>query len=135
MAAHISSWGYGGQRHIRSDDGLQRLRPDHANQRGRLYPAMDAAPAVVTVEGIVPSAWVDAAVPLGATHLARTVRPHGLEALARHGVPTRVGSDARAVTSLLPPEPFPNGPAATTLAIAILGVIWWHRWRGATRPA
>ena len=65
-----------------SPEGVARLRPDQANQRGRLFLARGEQPAVIVLNP--PPRPLQSG-----TLLARLVGPKGIAVLTQHGVPVR----------------------------------------------
>ena len=73
-------WGSGWGQYVKHSKPLGVLRPDHANQCVRFYPAYGAASPLMVFDSI-----------LGPyTSLTHVVRPEGIAILARHGVPVRL---------------------------------------------
>ncbi len=94
-------WGPQWDDYVGAGKPLQDLRPDQANGRGRFYPALGDAPAIVE----------------GVGYPLRLVTPDGLEVLRRHGVPVRVAG--------LPPMEVPQslpagGNAANSAPLTLL---------------
>lgn len=108
-------WGTAWDAHVRAGKPLAELRPEQANQRGRLFPATAGGAALILLENLggnaVASPWA-----------VSRLTPAGEAILARHGVTVRGGVASLPLAASSLPEAGAGGMArARVLIRAVAG--------------
>ena len=135
-------WGPAWDQYVRDGNPLDALRPEQANQRGRLYLGTADLPPLLAINGVRNKTTP------GPVWSVRSVPAEAIQVFARHGIPTRVGAAAPARPDSLPAS---GGiDAAPTLAAVGLTLLVagsalrvrpprcrqaaWRRWTRIGRP-
>ena len=105
-------WGRAWDQYVRDGNPLAALRPEQANQRGRLYLGTADLPPLLAINGVRLKTTP------GPAWSVRAVPAEAIEAFSRHGIPTRVAAAAPARPASLPG----TGGLAGAGAMAALGL-------------